>query len=284
MNRTIVSVSMCIGACVMGCEGSLLDLGQPPDGGAGAPLGAASSNSGASSSDLDAACPPAQPGLPASDASTTSFAPLLGAWTGYAENAQFSGGGAVHLVFTTAADGSVAGTITFGSAPAPAPPTDPNVGYEPNGIAPVGTRRGVFVEGFPYTMFEPSFDGARLRFSAVSIEPYKAWCELETPIATGSCRYNCVASSYSEVTTDAGQAVLVDESTGKTFEVDYAKWLLCNSPYEVCSCTAAGCTIPEAIDLTVDVRLSPGKLDGSLDFGSGLAPNVHLTGPGDASP
>jgi hypothetical protein len=273
-----VTIGLCIAASLVACEGNALRLdGGGSSGGSFSPSG----DGGA-----DAMCAPLS-SPPGSDASTPSFAPLVGAWTGYVENLQFTVGGAssdaLNLVFAAASDGSVTGTMTFGSGNVPAPPTDPSVGYEPNGV-PVDTLQGgsvvVLIEGYPYTALQPTLDGIRLRFALRSLEPYDAWCVLQTPYLFAPCEYRCVSDSGGLVTSDGGAITLTNSSGSHTF--DLGMFDLCESPF-ICLCSASGCAIPAEPDVTFDVQMSPGKLDGSLSYG-GTPRNVHFTGPVDASP
>jgi hypothetical protein len=212
------------------------------------------------------------------DVSSGGLDSLVGTWTGYAEAFTFpSGSDRIALVFASAADGSISGTVTYGQGTPPAPPTDPSVGY------PVGTdwRRQPttwLIEGYPFTGVEPSFDGTRLQIHTVTSEPWKAWCELQTPTNAGfpSGEYGCLPD-WPGMSVN-GKVTLTDPATGATETVDYGKLMLCGFYGQVCACSAASCTVAmNNPDAWFDMQLSgTAKLDGTLTLAASGKLTVHF--------
>ena len=256
--RTVVVVALCA------CNGQTLHLGSNDAG------------------DYDAACPAASASPPFPEAgpwdSGSSLGPLVGTWQGYAEAFTFhSGSDTIVLVFAKAADGSIQGTVTYGQGTPPPPPTDPNVGYPP------GTDWGQndttwLIEGFPFAVTHPAFDGSRLQLHTFSHEAWKSWCELQTPTGAGyPCgSYGCLPN-WDSMGNPSTQTILTDRSTGATMTVDSGKWVLCNySP--TCDCSSTSCTVDMTTqgDGSFDMQLSGSKLDGPMSGEQGKA-NVHFT-------
>ncbi|MGD0679830.1 MAG: hypothetical protein ABSC94_30970 [Polyangiaceae bacterium] len=253
-----------------------------------------------------------QPGPPGADAGPwdagASLSPLLGVWSGYVENYAFpSGSDALLLTFTTQADGTIAGTLTFGQESAPAPPVDPTVGYWPNGAAPAGLWPGEpygniepVAEGFSYTVESVQFDGSRLRFSVNPIEEYKPWCELQTSYSdpTQPCSYNCAPNAgwvplgladagllpdgapppYNGNSTSNTWTSLYDPDGGPTITMNAGRVTLCLAPPSgrVCSCWLGGCT-GNVENTTFDMAVTTGHLDGSFLPFQGSDHNIHFT-------
>jgi hypothetical protein len=199
---------------------------------------------------------------------------LVGTWTGYIENFTFPSGSDAIAITRTAQGSGYVGSVAFGSAPSPAPPSDPDVGYPPGydfsmlggGMAPV--------EGFPFTLLDEAVSQPRIQFKAEPRELWKAWCELQTPVSWApnapsmyGCLPNC-GTYYSDTS-----CKLVCE-TGET-PVDCGKLGLCNMGM-TCSCTATACTVEMygalSFDLFVDGEYAHGSVLGLPD---GLR-NVHL--------
>src|SRR5258708_7537979 len=134
-----VVLNVCFAAAVIACGGHQLDLGGD--------AGGASSGSSASSS------------------GSAVSSPLNGTWQGYIESFQFADGSdTLAMTLAVQPDGSVKGTVVFGSKPSPPPPTNPDVGYPPGAdLLGMGVAQpGFFGEGFPYTAEKTSLDGGRL--------------------------------------------------------------------------------------------------------------------------
>lgn len=198
-----------------------------------------------------------------------SLAPLVGTWTGYIETLPASSGN-LTLVFTAQADGSVTGSLTFGTASAPPPPVSATVLYPPGFSGDPNSEPFPF-PGFPYTAINLSFDGSRLQFGIVKYELWMAWCGLQTSYAwsfAGQC--GCLPNwNYTILTTDdAGISEIALTGTGETEVVSYGLLATCAGPYSPCYCTAAGCsTDMETADSTLDVQLEANELDGQITGG-----------------
>lgn len=200
---------------------------------------------------------------------------LAGTWVGYVESYKFpSGSDAV----TFQISGVVAGTVTFGGAPPPPAPTDPNGAYPPGLVSSMmqAPAPSQYLEGFVLTMLAGSFDGARLKLGVQSTQVFKAWCELQTQIwgngGDGGAPYSCLPNwGYSGDGTTCSSTNPANSSQTITYTCE--KLGLCGG---VCECTLTSCTVPvTAPTITFDMVYTPGKLDGSItgDLGD---KNVHL--------
>lgn len=197
-------------------------------------------------------------------------AELVGKWTGYVESYTFAD--STDTVTVTIANSQLEGSVAFGEAPAPPPPTDPNVGYPPGSDAGVGPQQGPFV-GFAYTIFTPSFDGERLQFDVSPNELWRLWCEMQTPIAdeANPGAYGCLPNWGFE--SGPGGCFQTNPQTQQKVQVDCGKLVLCSmgSP---CKCTAEGCSAALAGAIHFDLSVAVPKADGSVSL-SGVH-NVHL--------
>jgi hypothetical protein len=228
------------------------------------------------------------------EAPNPRLAVLVGNWAGYAEN----GPDSISLVFSTQADGSIAGTLAFGSGPPPPPPTDPNVGYFPPGTIKYGqyVAAAGIAQGFPYNLEGTLFDGNRLRFRINAWEEYGPWCALQSvyslppdPVHDPNrhgCAYSCVPfSSSASVSPDPNANCVIVSRDGTRTTVNCGKFGLCTGfppTLPMCTCSPAGCTLNRVDSpyLAFDLQFAPGHLDGSYVLtsgGGGL--NVHFTSP-----
>ena len=273
-------------ALLVGCSSGLLQL--ESDAGSGGSNGSATSTFGSSASGDTGGAPCSGPLADAgAEDAGTSLDPLFGPWTGYIENHQFpSGSDVLNLVLAKQADGSSGGTLVFGMGTPPAPPTDPNVAYWPQGGGG-GSGRGALIEGFRYSLHAFSFDGTRLRFGMEPYEIYKAWCDLQTttydwapvvpPIPwSGGCMYGCAPNWPASPTPNMpNTATLSNPNGGPSLVVDFGKLGQCDL-YPVCSCWASGCTVPlDQPQLHLDMQVTAGRLDGSISLNGNY--NVHFT-------
>jgi hypothetical protein len=206
---------------------------------------------------------------------------IVGTWTGYVEAYSFpqSDSDAVVIAFTTGADGTIGGTVTFGNEPAPAPPTSGDEPF-PSGFSGDVNSLPVPYEGFPYTATAVSFDGTRLRLGVVSRELWKTWCGFQTsydwaPNATGNCgclpNWPSMGSSDPSIVCD-----ITDLDTGVQVPVSCALQGHCLA-YPVCDCTAGSCTVDMTQpDVTIDVRLALSQFSGSIAGLTSSPLNVYL--------
>jgi hypothetical protein len=268
------------------CGGREVDLGGSQSGTSastggqsrgGASSGAASSTESYGGIAGARACTVAPfPDVDAGAAPGAALAPLVGTWTGYAENLM-TGPGDMTLVFTQQPDGSVTGSLAFGSGPQPAPPTAKTDVFPP-GFE--GFSNGVQYpfSGFPYSALQVSFDGTRLQLGIARSEFWKTWCGLQTsydwaPGVPGTC--GCLPDWASMGS--PGQCEITRPDTGAKESVDCALVAPClASP--LCSCTSAGCSFDTRYPTsTLDVQLASNRLDGSMSGFDASPLNVHLT-------
>lgn len=219
----------------------------------------------------------AQPPSPPFDAGYPGDVASLGtteSWSGYIESyTPPSGSDAVRISFSFDPTGVVVGTVKFGSAAAPAPATNPSVGYPPgiNYSAPLQNP----VDGFTYTMAGGSLVNQRLRFTIWLPELWSGWCGLQT--STPDSTY-CVPNwGYNGLGTN-GPCYLFDPTTNAMVGVDCGKLALCiDLPGRVCACSGAGCVADlSRASIAFDLPLSLNGANGSITGQIGDH-NIHLT-------
>jgi hypothetical protein len=212
-----------------------------------------------------------------------SLSPLLGTWKGYVENYQFpSGSDSVAITFSQQTGGPITATVTYGEG-TPTPATDPNADYPPGTTwGPAGGQISTFLlEGFPFTALNVAFDGTRLQLQTSANDAWTSWCALQTPTPDGwpMCYYSCLPRSGGGGNQDAGVTV-TDPVTGQMTTVSFCKAWLCDlGPEHPCTCSATKCTADlSQPDTSLDMQLSPSKLDGSIKGLTNLTvSNVHFT-------
>jgi hypothetical protein len=193
-----------------------------------------------------------------------SLADYAGNWDGHAEAYQFDDG-SDRIRLSIDEDGT--GVLEVGDSPAlPAP--DPDHGYPPSAPADEKGYPGDYgTHGF-YSGFEYPIDGAnveakRIRFTALTREVFREWCELQTPglnIGAIPESYSCAPGGFagmwdgmsSECTTGPDAA-----------PIDCGKASLCLS---VCTCDKDSCTIYDETDSQFDAVLQEDgeQLEGTL--------------------
>jgi hypothetical protein len=283
VNNAILQLSLLgvLGAC--GAH-SKLNLGGDTDTGAIAP----DDSGGANPCSIDAIDAGASDADAEAEAPDPRLAVLVGDWAGFAEN----GPDSLSLVFSTQADGSIAGTLAFGSGPPPPLPTDPNIGYFPPGIGPLSPG---IAQGFRYGVEGVLFDGKRLRFRIQPLDQYEPWCALQTVFSLPpdpvhdpnrhGCAYSCVPFfSSAQLSSDLNANCTLVGRDGTTTIVNCGKFALCGGIATlVCSCSANGCTVNRSglPYLAFDLVFFSGRLDGSYaeGGGGGGGHNVHFMAP-----
>jgi hypothetical protein len=245
-------------------------------------------------------------GQDACDEATSALsAKAAGRWTGYIENYNglTSGADTLALSFTVADDGTFQGTAKLGDAAPPAPPTDPKVPWPP-GIRASGLSAGtaVPVEGFAYTAHTLNWEARRLKFAIYFEEPWKPWCELQTPRSAGyqtlpdggtssMLNWICtppglyVAEASDETTCDLYDDTTLSASSPFLGKVPCAIIPLCLNPGMPCVCNSTGCTAGTPQDapegsagaeiVTFDIALAGDSGDGSVVLPDGKY-NVRL--------
>ncbi len=194
---------------------------------------------------------------------------ITGTWTGTIDNVAFpSGSGAI--AFTLANASAPMGTVIFGNAPPPAPPTDPNAAYPPGFMLgqlqqPMPSQ---YVEGFVFTVQGGTFDGTRLQFGVVAEQVFEAWCALQTQIwgdgADGGAPYACLPP-WNFFCNGQTQICVSTNPQNSSDTITYAqeKQDLC-SPGGTCTCTATSCVAPTKVDITFDATCASSTLEGTI--------------------
>ena len=157
-------------------------------------------------------------------------------WDGYVEAFTFPKGnsGRIRLIL----DAAGSGTLEVGDAPLFPPPSDPTVGY-PVGELPDGTHR--LRDGFRYPIHEARVEAKRIQFWVDRLEPFKSWCESQTPSLQIGGGYACLPDSIaSEVQEDPSLPCFIILPTEERMQIDCGKWRLCAQGF--CKCDASSCT------------------------------------------
>jgi hypothetical protein len=148
---------------------------------------------------------------------------------------------------------AIAARAVFGEGAAPAPPTDPEVGW-PMGVDPL--LRGIVpvADGFGYEAIGGRRDGVQVRIDFAVTELWRPWCAIQTPypIVAGDDEHQCLPNR-AWTATPLGCRLDADEMAPET-PVDCLKLTLCRRT-RVCRCTAAGC-VPSPTGLTMYVELT----------------------------
>jgi hypothetical protein len=266
-----------------GCQGRVLELaGSGAD--SGSPSGASASTSESSGSASTEsyggiagakACTLAPTPVPDAGVAGATLAPVVGTWTGYAETSDN-----MTLVFTQQTDGSMSGSLTFGTGSPPAPPTSANDPYPPGFSGETSSVPFPYV-GFPYTATDVSFDGTRLQLAVVTNELWKTWCGLQksfdwSPGVPGTC--GCLPNWGGMGSTNGtGPCSINNPTTGAAEAIPCALVGPCTFD-RICSCDATGCSVDmQNASTKLDVQLAGDKLDGSIAGLSQSPLNVHFT-------
>jgi hypothetical protein len=211
------------------------------------------------------------------------LAPLVGTWTGSYQPPQ-SSAVALTLVFTQQASGAVTGTLSFGTAAPPAPPTSATEIYPPGFQGGPAINETFPYPGFQYTAVAVSFDAVHLQFGIVQTELWKAWCELQTSFdqsSIGSCgclpNWPCTGSPMG---TGSCYTIAPDSSVMQPFGC--ALFSPCSLYPSECTCSSAGCTVDlrmpiQNANVALDLQLtSSNQLSGTISLDPS-GPNIQLT-------
>jgi hypothetical protein len=198
-------------------------------------------------------------------------------WTGYVENYHFADmSDAIKLVL----DSNLAGHLTVGDSPAPAPPKDFDVGYPPaltpSPVPGVTTPFAGLLPGFSFTLRNVSLVAARLQFDVSGSELVALWCQHQAPYTDNQGHYWCGPFGYSE--TLDGVCSTTDPTTTKNVPIDCGIISLCDNSSSPCACTAKACAADPAVSLVhFDLRLGGENANGSAAGLDASVHNVYLT-------
>ncbi|HWZ92868.1 MAG TPA: hypothetical protein VNW92_28580 [Polyangiaceae bacterium] len=258
---------------VLACSGQAIDVGPAQGAGNGSSTG--DQGQGGNSGTLPASdCVDTTP-LPTwpkpDDCVDGSDLPLVGTWQGYMENEAAPWDQLKLVIAGASIAGGVCGTLTVGTGPAPAPATDPNVGYYPAGEpASYGGLPGV-LPGYPMTLLKGTTDGARVRFTVAKVEPYRGWCQLQsgyqsTPNFGSSCSCIPPFTMLQGTPSDPSKCTLFNATYPKGLPLDCGKAFQCEPGQSLCICNATGCDAwPTAADTDIDfdLRFTAASAEGS---------------------
>jgi hypothetical protein len=283
----------------LGCGGKSGGSESGGDGGGSSGGGSGSSGSGSGSSSGGGSGSSSGGTSDAASSGDDAGSPLSGTYKGYIQSFMFPDGtDTVVMTLAFAADGTVTGTVFFGTGPALAPPTDPDVGYPPGykGFSSVA-----LLEGFEFTVLHGTYAAQRLQVQIQSTELWDQWCALQTKIYPqyaqaddGGCSatvtgYACIPSSIAS-NPNTCELYTCQQPAGTS--IDCGKLALCldNGPPAGpqqfrCPCTATSCAVPVATtgDIAFDMQLATGSLNGSetgistSSVGGSQVLNVTLT-------
>jgi hypothetical protein len=180
---------------------------------------------------------------------------LEGQWTGELQTGYLpSGSSRVVVDVELARVGEpVMASVVFGEGEAPAPPTDPDLGW-PTGIDPEGAGVPV-ADGFVYRSLSGTRTGDRIQVEIAVTDLWAPWCALQTPdlIADGSDEAQCLPNLPWHSSLD--ECYLEGEGEGEDIPVDCLKLTLCRRT-RVCTCTGADGCSPSHTGLTMRLDLT----------------------------
>lgn len=190
---------------------------------------------------------------------------IEGVWTGELETGYLPSGSSQVVVDVERAESgeAVVASVIFGEGEAPAPPTDPEVGW-PEGVDPQLDAIPV-ADGFVYPSLDGSRSGDRISVDIAITDLWAPWCALQTPhlIAESSDEAQCLPNRpwsaspfecYVEGEGDEADDVLVD----------CLELTLCRRT-RVCECTGTGGCVPSPTGLTMRLELT---VDGDTAMGT----------------
>lgn len=191
----------------------------------------------------------------------------------------------LRIVIHGASSAGICGSLTWGTAAPPAPASDPAAIYPSsdywrfNGVAgATGVLWAPPIEGFPYTITQGGERLPTLRLAVQKSEPWKSWCELQTPVGGGG-DWNCIqpdATSWrtSDDGPDASCVVSLPHGTA-SYSAFQCSACLPAAGGDLCACGADRCDAEQQRQQTFDLTLSPDEesLSGTLTL-------VDTDGPG----
>jgi hypothetical protein len=209
-----------------------------------------------------------------------SLSDYQGSWEGYVEAFEWPDSSDKIRVMLDAEGNGVLEVGEPLSGPPPevdpdsGPPNFPNNGY------PFGGATQALMPGFSFPIAGAVVQSSRIRFGTILGEPYREWCELQTPYldelnTDEGPRYGCLPNTGYESTGDGNNICFSTEDPEHTMPFDCNK-LACQ---HTCACDAEGCTLANNVaQMVFDAELEAEgeELDGSLVH-NGIIYNVNMT-------
>ena len=173
--------------------------------------------------------------------------PLLGTWQGQLEDFFLNQVDTIRLVIDGANAAGICGSVTWGSLPPLPAAEDPDAHYPPEeywqsegwgGGPPV-----VRVPGVPYTIVSAAARLPMVRFGVLPTEPWRSWCELQTPVADpySTNGWGCLGMDPVSTSSDVPGTCEVRTPSGDTKNVPEMRCLGCFFSNSVCDCNETGC-------------------------------------------
>jgi hypothetical protein len=258
-----------IGLLVLGCAAKSLNVGKNDD----EPIDLNSPTC------QDASAGIQLPDWPSPDACVAGdeVASLVGVWEGYVQGYPIGNEATTFRVTIVGANAEkgLCGTISFGTHTTPVayppPATDPKAVY-PTGetyrnLDIWGDTFGV-VLGRSYTIRNGQFDGQRVTFEYNTMEPFRSWCEIQTPYpADNSCNMFLCGLN----TLVSGNIVDHTCQFDNTADLSCTQEMACVFDL-ACACNAQRCT--------ANINKGRGSFDllfnGERAMGTGAGGSVHL--------
>jgi len=194
-------------------------------------------------------------------------------WSGHAQAYSFADG-SDHVQLSIDETGH--GALRFGNAPAPAPVTDPHVGYpQPYDPVTVGAVASG-VAGFPYPIYAAQVQSSRLQLGADVTDIYASWCALQTPTRNPTnsdpmLTYACGPSISGSVDrieyprdVATNDSCVVHATDGSSVAASCG-WLTLCWVYPTCACTATACSSMSQVSDPTRLNQYPIQVDGELD-------------------
>jgi hypothetical protein len=182
-----------------------------------------------------------------------------GNWVGYYDTQP---GGQQLYLSLGGTEAEPCGFFSLG-APEPLPPiVDAQDPYPP------GYDSSKFIDVVPRFAYALIFDvrrGAEFWFSVSSTEPWRTWCEQQTPYYS-EVGWRCDRNLGAKVKGDTCHQI--DPSTGEEFVISCQHLELCNGIEPVCACNADGCQADpnvsrHGLELTFSGDIAKGSFDGN---------------------
>jgi hypothetical protein len=181
---------------------------------------------------------------------------ITGTWLGHYD-------GQTEPVFHLSLGGTEAepcGFFSIGAAEPLPPVVDPQKPYPP------GYNSSKFIDAVPRFAYTLIFDvrrGDKFWFSLNFAEPWRTWCELQTPYYSQG-GWSCDRNLGADVNGDVCRQF--DPATGEEFVISCQHLWLCNDVEAVCACNADGCQAdPNVSRPGLELTFSGDSVEGIFD-------------------